>query len=130
MQYDGPFEIIWKISPVTYQLRLPASYGIHLILNIAHLERYSTSPPEFGIRPIKNMTHADFEELPKVEVKKIVGEKMFKISGKHRHIKKYHVRWVRLPENEDEWKTKEELRNAPHILEAWFKSQITTGNKG
>ncbi len=49
MQYDGPSEIIWKISPVTYQLRLPASYRTHPILNIAHLERYSTSPPEFGI---------------------------------------------------------------------------------
>ncbi|KAI5885659.1 uncharacterized protein SCHCODRAFT_02446274, partial [Schizophyllum commune H4-8] len=34
MKYDGPFEIIRKISPVTYQLRLPESYGMHPILNI------------------------------------------------------------------------------------------------
>ncbi|KAK0207744.1 hypothetical protein IW262DRAFT_1233116, partial [Armillaria fumosa] len=34
MQYDRPFEIIQKINPVTYQLRLLASYGIHPILNI------------------------------------------------------------------------------------------------
>jgi len=40
MRYDRPFEIIHKLSPVTYQLRLLASYGIHPILNIAHLEEY------------------------------------------------------------------------------------------
>jgi hypothetical protein len=51
MKYDGPFEIIRKLSPVTYQLRLPVSYGIHPILNIAHLETYYKSPPELGDRP-------------------------------------------------------------------------------
>lgn len=123
MKYDGPFEIIKKISPVTYQLRLPASYGIHPILNIAHLEKYSQSPPEFGERPTKHLNRADFEQLPEVEVERIVAERMFKTSGKHRRVKKYRVRWAGLPENEDEWKTKEELRNAPQILEAWLRSQ-------
>jgi len=47
MKYDGPFEIIRKLSPVTYQLRLPASYGMHPILNIAHLEPYDKSPAIF-----------------------------------------------------------------------------------
>ena len=44
MKYDGPFEIIKKTSPVSYRLRMPASYGIHPVLNIAHLEKYQTSP--------------------------------------------------------------------------------------
>src|SRR3979490_881899 len=49
MKYDGPFEILEKKSPVTYRLRMPASYGIHPVLNIAHLEKYHLSPDEFGI---------------------------------------------------------------------------------
>jgi hypothetical protein len=49
MKYDSPFEIIKKISPVSYQLKMPASYGIHPVLNIAHLEKYQASPPEFGV---------------------------------------------------------------------------------
>ena len=61
MKYDGPFEIIRKISPVTYQLRLPESYGMHPILNIAHLERYQRSPPEFGERPTKPLHRGDFD---------------------------------------------------------------------
>src|SRR6202050_4175362 len=48
MKYDGPFKIIHKISPVSYQLKMPASYGIHPVLNIAHLEKYRSSPPEFS----------------------------------------------------------------------------------
>ena len=48
MRYDGLFEIIRKLSPVTYQLRLPTSYGIHPILNIAHLEEYKQLPPSLG----------------------------------------------------------------------------------
>jgi hypothetical protein len=47
VKYDGPFEIIKKISPISYQLKMAASYGIHPVLNIAHLEKYQTSP-EFG----------------------------------------------------------------------------------
>ena len=51
MRYNGPFEIIKKISPVSYQLQMPASYRIHPVLNIAHLEKYHAAPPpppEFG----------------------------------------------------------------------------------
>jgi hypothetical protein len=55
IKYDGPFEVNRKLSPVTYQLRMPASYGIHPVLNIAHLEAYSQSPKEFGERPTKGL---------------------------------------------------------------------------
>ena len=46
MRYDGPFEIIKKISPVSYRLRMLAFYRIHPVLNIAHLERYRVPPPQ------------------------------------------------------------------------------------
>jgi len=48
MKYDSPFEVIQKLSPVSYRLWIPESYGIHPILNIAHLEKYQPSPSEFG----------------------------------------------------------------------------------
>ncbi|PBK98288.1 hypothetical protein ARMGADRAFT_921045, partial [Armillaria gallica] len=51
MWYDGPFEIIQKLGPVTYQLQLPASYCMHSIVNIAHLKKYTPSPPEYSNRP-------------------------------------------------------------------------------
>jgi len=48
VKYDGPFEILEKISPITYRLQMPASYGMHPVLNISHLEQYIQSPKEFG----------------------------------------------------------------------------------
>ena len=74
MKYDGPFKIIKKISPVSYRLRMPASYGIHPVLNIAHLEKYRVSPPEFGVRPQKSLNQEDFDNLLEYEVEKIVAE--------------------------------------------------------
>ena len=74
MKYDSPFEIIKKISPVSYRLRMPASYGIHQVLNIAHLKMYQTSPPEFSERPQKSLNWEDFDDLPEYEVERIVAE--------------------------------------------------------
>ena len=74
MKYDSPFEIIKKISPVSYRLRMPVSYGIHPVLNITHLEKYQTSPPEFGERPQKYLNQEDFDDLLEYEVVRIVAE--------------------------------------------------------
>ena len=78
MRYDGPFEIIRKLSPVTYQLRLPASYGLHPILNIAHLKEYKQSPESLGNQPTKCLNRQDFNKLPEFEVDAIVGERLRK----------------------------------------------------
>ena len=47
MKYDSPFEVMQKLSPVSYRLRMLASYGIHLVLNIAHLEKCQETFREF-----------------------------------------------------------------------------------
>jgi len=73
-KYDGPFEIIQKLGATTYQLRMPASYRIHPILNMAHLELYRSSDPDLGERPVKNLNRADFTEIPEYEVEKILKD--------------------------------------------------------
>lgn len=84
LKYDGPFEIIKKISPVTYQLKLPISCGIHPIINIAHLVRYMSSPTEFGEQLTKDMLRKSFKDLPEVEIEKIVDERLHSAQGKGR----------------------------------------------
>jgi hypothetical protein len=78
MKYDRPFEITQKISPTTYRLRLPASYGIHPVLNLVHLEPYTPSDPSFRSRPIKHLDRTDFSELPEFEVERILAERWCK----------------------------------------------------
>jgi len=74
MKYDGPFEVIWKLSGVSYQLQMPESYGIHPTLNIMHLEKYQLSPVKFSNQPTKSFNWADFDKLPEYEVEKIIAE--------------------------------------------------------
>ncbi len=122
MKYDGPFEVIRKLSPVTYQLRLPISYGIHPIINIAHLERYQLSPPELGMRPTKHLNREDFEELRETEVECIVNERLRK-GRKGRKIREYKVRFLGFGPEHDEWLTKPMLRNAPEVLLQWEQNR-------
>jgi len=49
-RFEGPFEVIDKLSDITYRLRIPHEYDIHPVLSIAHLEKYLPSPEEFGER--------------------------------------------------------------------------------
>ncbi len=121
MKFDGPFEVMHKVSPVAYRLRLPASYGIHPVLNIAHLEPYHVSPPEYGERPVRRFHRADFADMPELEVERIIGETWRK-GKKGKRVKYYKIRYVGLGPEEDEWKTRQGLRNAPDILKDWETS--------
>ena len=93
MKYEGPFEIIQKLSSVSYRLRMPASFGMHPVLNIEHLEKYQDSPEELGERPKIRMNRLDFEELPEYQVDRIVAESWRK--GRNgKRIPIYRVRYT------------------------------------
>ena len=74
MKYDSPFEILQRLGPTTYRLRLPTSYGIHPILNVAHLKPYVSSDSRFGPRPSRHMNRTDFTEVPEYEVDTILRQ--------------------------------------------------------
>jgi hypothetical protein len=118
MRYEGPFEILQKISPITYRLRMPASYGSHPVLSIAHLEPYTESPENFGERPVKGFNRQDFEELPEYEVEKIIDAKWSKARN-GRKLQLFKVRFAGYPPNYDEWLTRKDLKNAPDVLREW-----------
>ena len=122
MKYEGPFEIIRKLSPVSYQIRLPASYGMHPILNIAHLEKYEESPSEFGSRPKKSLEREDFDLMEEFEVERIIEESTRK--GRNgKRIPIFKTRFVGYGSEDDEWLTKTQLRNAPEKMQEWEKEK-------
>ncbi len=123
-RYDGPFEILKKISPVTYRLRMPASYGTHPVLNISHLEKYHRSPSEFGPRQEIPLQRAGFDVLQEVEVERIIAEKWVK-GPLGRRIPRYRVRYVGFGPEDDEWKTKQGMKNAPEVLIKWERQKAT-----
>ena len=116
LKYDGPFEVQQKVSDVAYRLRLPASYKIHLVINIEHLERYHEDK-NLSERPKKHLNRQNFDELPEWEVERIIGEKWFKV--RQRRIKKYLTRFMGFSAEWDKYLTKQQLRNAPEVLLEW-----------
>ena len=122
MKYDGPFKIVKKLSPVSYRLKMPASYGIHPVLNITHLERYQTSPPEFGSQPQKSLNREDFDDLPEYEVERIMAERRKK--GRNgKQTLQYLTCFKGYSGEFDEWLSGNQLKNAPEPLELWKKEK-------
>ena len=117
-RYEGPFEIMEKISAVAYRLRMPASYGMHPVLNIEHLEKYQESPNEFGERPQARINRPNFDDLPEYEVDRIVAERTRK--GRNgRKIPIYRLRYTNFGPEDDTWETRQNLKNAPEVLRVW-----------
>ena len=118
MKYEGPFEISQKIGPNTYRLRMPASYGIHPVLNSSHLEPYHISDPSLGNCPIKNLSQADFEAIPEFEVESIVAERWKRVRN-GRRVQQLLTRFVGYDSDYDEWLTRRQLKNSPDLLREW-----------
>jgi hypothetical protein len=116
MKFDGPFEISQKISDVAYRLKLPASYRMHPVINIAHLKPYQSD--KTGIdRPKKHLNRKDFDEEPEYEVEAILDEKWVK--KKHRRVKLYLVSFVGYTPEYNLWLTKQALNNAEELVQEW-----------
>ena len=94
---------------------MPESYGIHPVLNIAHLERYQPSPSEFGNRPTKSLNRADFDELPEYEVEMIIADRRKK-GRKGRYVTEYLTRFKGYNADSDEWLNLKQLRNTVAVL--------------
>ena len=113
----GPFEVLQKISPVAYRLRLPSNYPMHPVLNIEHLRRYQPSPEQFGERtqlpPTRDLLDADEE----YEVEAILGHKLTR--RKKGNNRMYLVRWRGYEASEDSWISEYDLRNAPELKQEY-----------
>lgn len=114
---EGPFEVLARVSEVAYRLRLPASYKIHPVVNIQHLESFVPSPEEFGPQPKIQISHQDFEDLPEDEVEQIIGEGFIKTH--QRHTKYFKIRWAGYGPDHDTWQSQSDVRNTPDTIKAW-----------
>jgi len=101
---------------------MPESYGIHPIINIAHLAKYQPSPAEFGNRPTKSLNQDDFDKLPEYKVEKIIAEQRKK--GKNGWCIIQYLTWFKgYTADSDKWLNQKQLRNTPEILDYWRNSQ-------
>src|SRR5882757_1170953 len=100
---QGPFRIKRIISPVAFQLELPASWRIHdvfhaLLLTLyretaAHGPNYSRPPPDL------------VDEDPEYEVEAIINHRFF---GQRRRLQ-YLIKWKGYPHSDNTWEPVEHM---------------------
>lgn len=118
-KFLGPFEVMERINPVVYRLRLPAEYPMHPIFNIEHLRKYEPSPARFPNRSKMPDLRMEKKSSEEYEVEAILGHRDVKRGG--RVVQHYQVRWKGYDANEDKWVSEHQLRNAPVLRREYLK---------
>ena len=111
--YCGPFEILERVGPVSYLLKLPASHkNLHPVFHISKLRPISDSGFR-GLRRTKLPTIPDQE----YEVERILDNR-FK-----RDKEQFLVKWKYYPETDSTWEPIENLKNSKAIVNAFRREQ-------
>ncbi len=105
----GPFEVLERINPKVYRLRLSGKYPGFPVFNIKHLKAYRSSPPKWPNRTKLPETRTGDQE-EEYEVDSIV------VHRKRGGRLEYLVRWKGYGPQFDTWATHTDLKNAPEIL--------------
>ncbi|KAG5222107.1 Integrase catalytic domain-containing protein [Salix suchowensis] len=109
----GPFEVMHRINPLVYRLRLPTNYPMHPIVNLSHLKCYTPSDACFGTRETLPSTRDILPATEEWEVERILGHRI--TSTRKGKAGQYLVRWKGLDAVEDSWLNEFDLRNAPEL---------------
>jgi hypothetical protein len=125
-KYVGPFKVLRRINPTSYELDLPASIKAHPVINMEYLKAYHGNPERFHSRvipppePIISSVHDE----PEYEIQSIKD---------HRYTKKgdleYLVSWVGYPPWEDSWQPSRNLDGAQDTVSSYWnthKAQTVT----
>jgi hypothetical protein len=115
----GPFEVVERINPQVYRLRLPSSYPMHPVFNAAHLRKYHASSPALGERIILPPTRDINAASPEYEVEAILGHKMTRRKSGNKRM--FQIRWAGYGPEDDSWVSEDELRNAPTLKREYLR---------
>ena len=112
-RWIGPFEIMQKVNPNVYRLRMSNRYPGLPIFNIEHLKKYEESPAEFGERQSLPETRLKIAEQTEYKVEKLVGHR------RRGRWMEYLIRWKDYGPLYDTWEPQGALKNAPEILDQY-----------
>src|SRR5258708_20475249 len=110
----GPFCITKEISPVAYQLNLPASWAIHDVFHASLLLPYQENAvhgPNFSKPPPDLVQGAE-----EYEVKHLVNHRCH---GRSRALQ-YFVKWKGYPESDNTWESLQDI-HAPDLLKKYHQ---------
>src|SRR5580692_10096902 len=105
----GPFTITKKISPVTYQLRLPSHMNIHPMFHIDLLMPYKETA-EYSI-PFKCLAPETIDGEEEYEIEEIISERRHGRKRQHQYL----VSWKGYPRSDNSWVNETDI-NTPLLL--------------
>ena len=123
-RYEGPFEIIEKLSDVTFRLKMPSAYrAIHPVFHASKLVTYNESTiPGQKPPPPKPVTIKNTDEW---EVEKILQHRIDSRTGKT----EYFVQWKGFSRGDNSWEPTENLQNAQEKIQEYLKLGYEPANK-
>src|SRR5258707_7675536 len=110
----GPFEIVREVSPVAYQLRLPAAWNIHDVFHASLLSPYRETDadgPNYS-RPSPDLIKGEEE----YEVEKVINHRY---TGRARTLQ-YLIKWKGYPEADNTWEPADQV-HAPQLIKAYHR---------
>ena len=107
--YYGPFLILKQLSPVSFQLKLPAASRIHDVFHCSLLKPAKDSQA-LGVRGTQLPAALDSGEY---EVEKILTRR-----GEDNHIQ-YLIKWKGFPHDDCSWEPASNLTNSKRLLAAF-----------
>jgi Chromo (CHRromatin Organisation MOdifier) domain len=110
----GPFEVLQKISPVTYQIKLPQTWKIHNIFHMDLLTPYYETQAYGTMHSQPPPKLIDGKE--EYEVEEIIDHRTF------RQKKQYLVKWLGYSVSENSWVDKKDL-HSPQLLQEYLSSR-------
>ncbi|CAI7898150.1 unnamed protein product, partial [Closterium sp. NIES-54] len=119
--FCGPFLVEEQVTPVTFRLRLPASWKIHNAFHVQLLKPYQD--------PNKLYTGRQPPPPPPVLVN---DELEYEVESVLAHRRRRHgaleflVRWKGYDPSEDSWVSEEDMSNAQHSLRDYLVKQGVT----
>lgn len=121
-KYVGPYKIIKVVSPVAYELDLPATMRIHNVFHISKLKAYQESSDvqfpdrDQQVRPAPEIV----DEENEWEVEQIMNKKT---RNRRTGPKTYYlVKWKGYPISESTWEPEEHLEHAKLLLDEYNES--------
>lgn len=115
-RWIGPFEILQKINPKVFRLRMSNNYPGFPVFNMDHLRKYEESPSDMGERATMPESRRMRVESPEYEVESIVGHRR---AGKSLQ---YLIRWLGYGPQFDTWEPARGLRNAATLVRKYRES--------
>src|SRR6266436_4213816 len=111
----GPFRIIKEISPVAYQLALPANWRIHDVFHASLLNPYHETKahsPNFT-RPPPDLIEGE----DKYEVERIVAHRVF---GRSKRLQ-YLIKWKGYPKSDNSWEPADQV-HTPDLVKHYHSA--------